>query len=486
MARRARSYTRDARGRFASTPGGGAKPKPPRTSFRQRQAVSLARGRGQTGRLGSATKAAKARLKATRARTGAGASPQQKAALTRAKRMAAALAGERRVKTAQKAGVVKGRVKRDPGVGAKLGAVRRKTIQGEQARKDRAEMAADRKREAKQLLAMPKAARRAIQTARTARRGLTVVAGRTSALLQNIEEGRMQLARNYGKRKDKLSPKAIASITESMQGSASKLRTIAAEQKTRNARPTSKVVPRSERRKVAGPRKAGVVAKPKGLKPGALAERRGRKVKTASLKTDARGARQNQTRRAEKRAIRAYRAAGRSLDPRSNRSMQTLARAMEYLARVNNALPAPKKKRVKTDKQIAEQVKRVSEKALDRSKLLGESSLALLEGAGERVAARARQRKERALANMDRLRGNPNAMGRKNYQKILRQDRARQKHYDLAWFAGNLNVRQNNEIVEAIKRSEYERSPAGKKEKRGKREAEKKASKEWVRRRLYG
>ena len=272
-----RSYTRDARGRFASTPGGGAKPKPPRTSFRQRQAVSLARGRGQTGRLGSATKAAKARLKATRARTGAGASPQQKAALTRAKRMAAALAGERRVKTAQKAGVVKGRVKRDPGVGAKLGAVRRKAIQGEQARKDRAEMAADRKREAKQLLAMPKTARRAIQTARTARRGLTVVAGRTSALLQNIDEGRMQLARNYGKRKDKLSPKAITSITESMQSSASKLQAIAAKQKTRNARPTSKVVPRSERRKVTGPRKAGVVAKPKGLKPGALAEKRAKR-----------------------------------------------------------------------------------------------------------------------------------------------------------------------------------------------------------------
>jgi hypothetical protein len=108
MARRARSYTRDARGRFASTPGGGAKSKPPRTSFRQRQAVSLARSRGQTGRLGSATKAAKARLKATRARTGAGASPQQKAALTRAKRMAAALAGERRVKTAGGAGILRG------------------------------------------------------------------------------------------------------------------------------------------------------------------------------------------------------------------------------------------------------------------------------------------------------------------------------------------------------------------------------------------
>lgn len=164
MARRARTYTRDNRGRFASSPGGGPKTKPkPRTSFRQRQAVSLARSRGQTGRLGSATKAAKARLKATKARTGAGASPQQKAALTRAKRMASMLAGERRVKTGGGTGILRG------------------------------------------------AAAKAVKKAVGAR----------------------------------VRPKVAAA-------------------KPVTVRPTSKVVPRSERRRVTGPRKAGVIAKPKG------------------------------------------------------------------------------------------------------------------------------------------------------------------------------------------------------------------------------
>ncbi len=106
--RRARNYVRDANGRFASTGTTGRKPKPPRTSFRQRQAVSLARQRRQTGRLGSATREAKARLAASRKKLGTNASPQQKAAVTRAKRMAAMLAGERRIRTAPQAGVLRG------------------------------------------------------------------------------------------------------------------------------------------------------------------------------------------------------------------------------------------------------------------------------------------------------------------------------------------------------------------------------------------
>lgn len=110
--RRARSYTRDARGRFASTGTTGRKPKPARTTFRQRQAVSLARQRRQTGRLGSATREAKARLKASRQKLGANASPQQKAAVTRAARMAAALAGQRRIKAGPQAGVLRGAMAR--------------------------------------------------------------------------------------------------------------------------------------------------------------------------------------------------------------------------------------------------------------------------------------------------------------------------------------------------------------------------------------
>ena len=104
-----RSYVRDSNGRFASTPGGGASRKAkPSPGFRRSQQVKLAKQRGQTGRLGSATKEARARLKASKAKLTPGASRQQRAAVTRAQRTVAALAGQRRIAGARPAGVLRG------------------------------------------------------------------------------------------------------------------------------------------------------------------------------------------------------------------------------------------------------------------------------------------------------------------------------------------------------------------------------------------
>lgn len=103
MARRGggrRTYVRDANGRFASTPGGVGRAKKPQ-GFRRSQAVKLAEQRGQTGRLGAATKAARASLRASKAKLTPGASRQQKAAVSRARNMAIALSGRKALAPAQ-------------------------------------------------------------------------------------------------------------------------------------------------------------------------------------------------------------------------------------------------------------------------------------------------------------------------------------------------------------------------------------------------
>jgi hypothetical protein len=112
---------RDGRGRFASTPGGGAKKaKPKPGGFRQRQAVKLVKQRGQLGVLGAPAKAAKARVKATKARTGLGASPQQRGALTRAKNTAGALSGRRKLPAARPSGVLAKGTKAKPAAGSRV------------------------------------------------------------------------------------------------------------------------------------------------------------------------------------------------------------------------------------------------------------------------------------------------------------------------------------------------------------------------------
>lgn len=109
-----RNYTRDASGRFASTPGGGpARKRAARTTpktFRQRQQASLDRRPGRGGFLGGATREARAKLKASRAKLKANATPQQKAAVTRAAIRVAGASPQSRMKLGGGAGVLRGAV----------------------------------------------------------------------------------------------------------------------------------------------------------------------------------------------------------------------------------------------------------------------------------------------------------------------------------------------------------------------------------------
>lgn len=130
-----RSYVRDARGRFASTPGGGAAKKaakgrsasagrPQPRTFRQRQQASLDRRPGQGGYLGKATREAKAKLRASKAKLKASATPQQRAAVTRARIRAEGASPVTRMRRTAPTGVLKGvKVTRAQGRRAKPGQV---------------------------------------------------------------------------------------------------------------------------------------------------------------------------------------------------------------------------------------------------------------------------------------------------------------------------------------------------------------------------
>jgi hypothetical protein len=85
-------------------------------------------------------------------------------------------------------------------------------------------MAGHRKDHGRRLRALPKAARRAIQIERLARKQKFLIAGNTAAELTNLSEGRMQLIANAGKRKNKLTPGQIDAITRSMTQSARRLK----------------------------------------------------------------------------------------------------------------------------------------------------------------------------------------------------------------------------------------------------------------------
>jgi hypothetical protein len=138
-----RSYVRDGRGRFASTPGGGGpsgskKParkgrsastgRPQPRTFRQRGQAQLDRRPGQGGYLGKATKEAKARLKAAKAKLKASPSAQQRAAVTRAQIRAEGASPATRLKRSGTPGTLKGAKGRRMKPGA-AGANAKKTSQ---------------------------------------------------------------------------------------------------------------------------------------------------------------------------------------------------------------------------------------------------------------------------------------------------------------------------------------------------------------------
>lgn len=146
--------------------------------------------------------------------------------------------------------------------------------------------------------------------------------------------------------------------------------------------------------------------------------------------------------------------------------------------------PFPRNKKTKTDQQIVSQVKRISERAFARDKVIGERTVAALESAVGRVASRAQRRQGRAEANITRIEGLPNSGGRRNRSRSLAQQGARWAYSQLRQAAENVqsDVRQNATMTSAIKQRQYDQSKEGKSAKRRRRAAEAKASREWARR----
>ena len=163
-------------------------------------------------------------------------------------------------------------------------------LQSPAARKDRVELAKERKSYAGKLRALPKEARRAIQIEKMSR-GKNM--GNQAKPMTNIAEGRMRLIGNVGKRKNKLSPGEVSSIAKSMSSSAQKLKAGLAMGNRGRARYNPNAVGSSgggsAARKIQGAASRGTVAKPKGLKQGAVTARVG--AKPAASKPAASGKR---------------------------------------------------------------------------------------------------------------------------------------------------------------------------------------------------
>jgi len=145
-------------------------------------------------------------------------------------------------------------------------------MQSPEARKDRTDpmMAGHRKDHGRRLKALPKAARRAIQIERLARKQKFLVAGNTAAQLSNLSEGRMQLIANVGKRKNKLTPGQIDAITRSMSQSARRLKVGMATGNRGRMKYNPKALqlaPSTAARKIRGARVGGVARKGKAAQP---------------------------------------------------------------------------------------------------------------------------------------------------------------------------------------------------------------------------
>ena len=195
---RARTYVRDGRGRFASTPGGGASRRP------------------------AARKVSRERNRLTRDNSGRITSVGGNGATARGGRLRTA-AGNLRARQVDRLKVapLKGAISR----GGKRRAAKRLIgwMQSSAARKDRVELAADRKEYARKLRALSKDARRSIQVEKLAR-GNKHIGVDVTRKVGNIADGRMLLIGNVGKRKNRLTSGEIDAITRSMSESARRLR----------------------------------------------------------------------------------------------------------------------------------------------------------------------------------------------------------------------------------------------------------------------
>jgi len=259
----ARTYRRDAKGRFAS--GGSAR------SARQgpaSPAKGRAKGSAPPRRKGLVTQrravaAAKGKLAAKdpadQSIKGALSRRAQKGAVTRAKNKLKAAKEAGRVKLPKKTGAVS--VGKPKGVKAKAKPVG--WMQSPEARADRTNpiSSKDRKDTAKRLRAMPKTARRAIAVESLARRRRDAGTGDSTMdrYITAISQGRMQLASDYKKRKNKLSLRQRQAIAASMERSASKLRLLLKGSLKGAPLPTSRVLPKGKRKTAKLPKMKGAM-----------------------------------------------------------------------------------------------------------------------------------------------------------------------------------------------------------------------------------
>lgn len=150
-------------------------------------------------------------------------------------------------------------------------------------------------------------------------------------------------------------------------------------------------------------------------------------------------------------------------------------------------------KRRKTDRQIVDQVSRISESAWSRDRSLSNKTLTGLDKAVAKVEARASRRMARATANENRAYEKYNSVpeypGTRTKTNLLRAERqssAKRSYRDLRDRAQDIrgNVRINAELTASVKRERYNKSAAGKAARRKKRATENAASKAWVKGRV--
>ena len=273
MARARRSYTRDSRGRFASTPGGPARAA---SGLPKRQARKM--GTPPPRRRGLVTQRAAVRRSAAKLKgldvsgsySGAMKQRGQRAAVTRAanRLQAARQSGRRRLRAGAQQGVIRSRQR--PATGKPAVPKRLQRSEAEQAHRDKI---------ARQTKALPKEVRRAIGVARygKSRPGVSeyrsFLGGKkltTHELRGHLRDAGTRLILGipaYGRRKLNKAERAkeAAMILEG----------------TKMLRARLAMGPVRGKVRIRMPRSAGTVAKPKGLRPGVLAERRGMRAKPA-------------------------------------------------------------------------------------------------------------------------------------------------------------------------------------------------------------
>ena len=361
------SYVRDNRGRFASTPGGGAPKRPP--------AKRVSRG---TNRL-------------TRDNSGRITSVGGNGATARGGRLRTGAGNLRARQTDRLKGAPQGVLSRGGKARGKVAAAKKPVgwAQSPEARKDRVDpvSAANRKDYARRLRALPKAAQRSIQVERSARKRKFFVAGNTAAQLSNLSEGRMQLIANAGKRKNKLTPGQIDAITRSMTQSARRLKVGLATGNRGRMKYNPKALqlaPSTAARTIRGARVGGVARKGKATQPS--------RPDTAQANIPMRGARSRQLDASISRAVKEVQAAERArlMKPKE----QVRAEAATRKA-AKEAAAAAKPKRAP---RSAESLRLSRAKQVEKRRSITTNPAGNRADAAGRMAANAARTQQRALA----------------------------------------------------------------------------------------